>query len=767
MRRVLSVLALFSSLVAVVPRPAGAAIVAGFSDTVVTAATLPTAITALPDGRKLVAERQGAVRMLRADGTLSGALTTVPNVCTESERGLLGIAADAAFGSNGYFFVFATVNDGGCVNRVIRYTLTGSAVSSPTVLLARIPSPAGNHNGGDVKVGNDGLLYISVGDGGCYVRDASMCSRSNPAARDLSTLSGKILRITNTGAIPGGNPYVGTGTAPCGATGLITPGSTCQEIYAWGLRNPFRIALDMNSPGSRFFLNDVGQNTSEEIDELVPGADFGWNVREGSCANGSTTDCGAPPAGMTNPLFTYRTGEAGCSSIVGGAFVPSTWPNFSGGAYLYADYGCGKVFQISPSGSGWAQSNFLDAANIVHLEMIPENGDWALYYLSYANGGEIHRVVPERVASPVSPGRLIPRAPTRVLDTRIGLGRTTGDSTISLTLPSDVVPTEAVAVALNVTVTDPLSTGFVTVFPGGTNRPGTSNLNTTVVGETVANAVVTTIGPGRTLSIYAQPATHIVVDVTGYFLPTEGSADGRFVPVDPNRLLDTRSGAKPGAGAQLDLQITGQGGVPSTGAEAVALIVTTTEAGAAGFVTVWPTGLTRPVASTVNPNYAGDIRSNLAIVPLGTGGKVSLYTQTSSHLVVDVAGYFTDSTASVSQSGLYQAINPARVLDSREPVTGPRWRLGEDREVSAASVLQRPGVAVLYNLTATNTSTGGFLTAHASNLGVPLASNVNFDGPDRNRAALAITTLAGSPVFKVFANVPTDVIVDVSGFFLA
>ena len=770
MRRLLTVFGLFGLSLVVAPRQASASIVSGFSDTVVSAASLPTAITGLPDGRKLVAERFGAIRMLRTDGTLSGAVTTVA-VCKESERGLLGIAADKSFASNGYFYVYATVNDGGCVNRVMRYTLTGSAVSGPTTLIARIPSTAGNHNGGDVKVGNDGLLYISVGDGGCSVREPTLCAGANPIARDLSTLSGKILRIAGDGLVPASNPYVGAGSALCGATGMTAIGDTCREIYAWGLRNPFRIAQDMNDPGTRFFLNDVGQNTWEEIDELAAGGDYGWNVREGFCANGSLVDCGTPPAGMTNPLFTYRTDEGGCDSIVGGAFVPSTWPNFGGGSYLYADHGCGQIFQITPNGGSWTRSTFVSGTDMVHLEMIPENGDWALYYLTYANGGEIHRVVPDRVAPPVSPGRLVPRSPARVLDTRIGLGRTAGrtagNTTISLTLPSGVVPDAAVAVALNVTVTDPLSPGFLTVFPGGTNRPGTSNLNATAAGETVANAVVSKVGPGRSLSIYAQPATHVVVDVTGYFLPTDASADGRFISVEPNRVMDTRSGARPGAGSQLDLTVVGRGGVPATGVEAVALIVTITEPSAPGFVTVWPTGQARPIASTVNPTYAGDIRSNLAIVPIGSGGSVSLYTLNPTHIVVDVAGYFTDGTAAVSQTGLYQAINPTRVIDSRNAGEGPRWSGGEDRTVSAAAVLARPAGAVLYNLTAADTATGGFLTAHPSNVGVPLASNVNFDGPGRNRAALAVTGLAGSPVFKVFANVPTDVIADVTGFFLA
>ena len=783
MRRVLGalvvVLSATVSAAASVAKPAAAAVVPGFSDVLVTSASLPTAITAINDGRKLVAERAGGVRVLQANGTLSAAALTISGVCTSNERGLLGIAADAQFATNGFFYVFVTVDDGGCVNRVIRYTMSGNTVSagSALVLLARIPSPAGNHNGGDVKIGNDGLLYISVGDGGCNVRNPSQCAGSNPAARDLSTLSGKILRISGDGAIPSSNPYVGAGSAVCGPTGLTTVGTTCREIFAWGLRNPFRFAPDINSSSNRFFVNDVGQGSWEEIDELTSGADYGWNVREGSCANGSTSNCGPPPAGMTNPLFSYQTGESGCDSIVGGAFVPSTWPNFGGGSYLYGDYGCGRIFQITPGDSGWARSDFVtDAPSVVHLEMIAENGDWALYYLTYANGGEIHRVVPNQVAPAVSPGRLVPLSPTRVLDTRTGLGnsagKTRGNSTIVLTLASGLVPDDVVAVALNVTVTEAAGAGFVTVFPGGTTRPATSNLNATFAGETVANAVVSKLGAGRTIALYSQPSAHLVVDVTGYFAATESSSDGRFVPATPARLMDTRVGtgapaARPGANAQLDLQVTGRGGVPASGVAAVALVVTIVEASGPGFVTVWPTGQQRPVASTVNPTVAGDIRSNLAIVPVGIGGQVSLFTLTPTHLVVDVAGHFTDSSAPVASTGLFQAVNPTRVLDSRDVGANPRWSLGENRQVSLSGPVGATGVAALFNLTAADTSTGGFLTAHPTNTAVPLASNVNFDGANRNRAALAVTGQAGSAAIDVFANVPTDVIVDVSGWFLA
>ena len=128
-------------------------------------------------------------------------------------------------------------------------------------------------------------------------------------------------------------------------------GSTCQEIFAVGLRNPFRIAFDPNAAATRFFINDVGQNVWEEIDLGAKGADYGWNIREGHCQQtGIETDCGTPnPVGFTNPYYDYGH-STGCGSITGGAFVPNgVWPAAYTGAYLYGDYVCGAIYALSPS----------------------------------------------------------------------------------------------------------------------------------------------------------------------------------------------------------------------------------------------------------------------------------------------------------------------------------------------------------------------------------------------------------------------------------
>jgi glucose/arabinose dehydrogenase/PKD repeat protein len=391
---------LLFAIVSIVAPVLCATVPPGFTDELVTTIASPTALAFTPDGRLLITTQPGRLRVYQ-NGALVATpaldLTSPTNViCSNSERGLLGVAVDPSFATlnNNFIYVYYTFNRAGtCVNRVSRYLLSTSNVASgETVLIDNIPSTAGNHNGGDVQFGNDGYLYVSVGDGGCDYAGGG-CAGSNDAARDQHSLVGKILRITRTGTIPSDNPFTGAGTADCRFTGGTTAGNKCRETFAWGLRNPFRMAFDSNDAGTRFFINDVGQNTWEEIDLGQAGADYGWNVREGHCATGSTTDCGPPPPGMTNPVHDYGRDIGG--SITGGAFVPfGLWPSEYDGDYLFSDYVAGKIFRIAASGAG-PRSDFatgLGGSSAVHLGFGPRAGGQALYYTTYAGGGQVRRI---------------------------------------------------------------------------------------------------------------------------------------------------------------------------------------------------------------------------------------------------------------------------------------------------------------------------------------------------------------------------------------
>jgi glucose/arabinose dehydrogenase len=415
----LAALILFVSAVLSLPYPASIsgvavaqvsdAVPADFTDALVSNIASPTALAFTPDGRMLITAQPGQLYVYQ-NGTLrtTPALDLAARLCTNSERGLLGVAVDPAFASNHFIYVYYTYRKSGVcdintanspVNRVARFVLPDTNVvdlASEVVLVDNILSPNGNHNAGDLNFGKDGYLYISIGDGGCDYADKTKCAGNNDAARDQHVLLGKILRITRDGAIPSTNPFRGTDSARCHVTGRTDPGKKCQETFAWGLRNPFRFAFDPNAADTRFVINDVGQNIWEEIDLGQPGADYGWNVREGHCANNSTTNCGTPPAGMTDPIYDYSH-SSGCASITGGAFVPNGfWPSSYDGAYLFGDYVCGKIFKLTPSGSSYTASDFvtgLGTNSAVHLRFGPYGSSQALYYTSYANGGQIRRIV--------------------------------------------------------------------------------------------------------------------------------------------------------------------------------------------------------------------------------------------------------------------------------------------------------------------------------------------------------------------------------------
>lgn len=382
---------------------------AGFTDTLVAAVSRPAALAATPDGRILVVNQSGIVRVVKNGALLpTSALDISSKVCsTNSERGMLGIAVDPSFATNGYVYVYYTFKKFALcksdianvpVNRVSRFKMVGDTIkpASERVLVDEMISYHGNHNAGDVGFGNDGMLYASVGDGGCDYTGVSGCDPDNTIAQRRNTLQGKVLRITRAGGIPASNPFTGTGTARC-SHGAIASGQTCQEIYLLGLRNPFRFAFDPNVVATRLFVNDTGQATWEEIDKAVKGRNYGWNAREGPCAQGSLTDCGPPPPGMTNPIFSYSHTATGCRAITGGAFVPNgLWgPTYDSG-YLFADYVCNQIFLMVPNGTGgWTSSVFasgLGGGGPVTLRFAPHGTKTALYYTTYANGGEVRAI---------------------------------------------------------------------------------------------------------------------------------------------------------------------------------------------------------------------------------------------------------------------------------------------------------------------------------------------------------------------------------------
>jgi glucose/arabinose dehydrogenase len=503
---------------------AAATVPTGFTDVSLFDLGAPTALAFTPDGRLLVTTQGGQLRVYK-----DGALLATPalsfgagSICSNSEQGLLGVAVDPGFATNRFVYLFYThAIPGGCMNRVSRFTFgTGDTIDPATevVLVDNMPSPNGNHNAGDVHFGPDGYLYISIGDGGCDWAGDSGCGGSNDAARDQHVLTGKILRITKTGGIPPTNPFQGAGTARCNVTGQTTAGNKCQETFSWGLRNPFRFAMNSNSAEPYFFINDVGQSAWEEIDFGTSGADFGWNCREGRHDTGSCP----PDPSMVDPFFEYSragfvpgTSDTGCGSITGGAFVPNgLWPGYDG-SYLFADFNCGKIFRITQGAGGvWTAVRFATGAdNVTSMIFGPHGTSQALYYLTYAGGGQVHRVS-------YGPFDYNTLTPCRLVDTRSAGPELAANSTRTFTAAGACgIPATASVIAVNVTVIGASNSGNLQIWPAGTTAPDTSVLSFQA-GQARSNNAFVALGAAGNFSALAGFPTgsaHLVVDVVGWY----------------------------------------------------------------------------------------------------------------------------------------------------------------------------------------------------------------------------------------------------------
>ncbi|MFM8593778.1 MAG: PQQ-dependent sugar dehydrogenase, partial [Chloroflexota bacterium] len=232
------------------PEVEGFASPAGFQDDLVATIQEPVSLEVIPSGADqgaiLVAQKEGQLWWLAPNSPDESLVVDLRSTtCDESERGLLGIALDPQFATNRFVYLYRTFEDGNtCRNRVSRFVLGNDRTIDPLteqVLLQTSHLTYGNHNGGDIHIGADGNLYIAVGDN---------ATGANAQRRD--NLFGKILRITTSGTAPQDNPFMGAGSQSCAATGISDNQADCQEIYAFGLRNPFRFAFDPS--GDRFWI---------------------------------------------------------------------------------------------------------------------------------------------------------------------------------------------------------------------------------------------------------------------------------------------------------------------------------------------------------------------------------------------------------------------------------------------------------------------------------------------------------------------------------
>ena len=350
----LSILILIATTT-IAPLANAATVPAGFTDAVVAAGlNNPTAMALAPDGRIFVCQQGGALRVIKNGVLLATPFLTVP-VDSSGERGLLGVAFDPNFVSNQLVYIYYTATTPTIHNRISRFTASGDvALAGSETIIMDLPnlSSATNHNGGAIHFGPDGLLYVAVGD-----------NANGANAQTLNTRLGKMLRITSTGGIPTNNPFFNTAIGDN------------RSIWALGVRNPFTFSFQGGT--GRMFINDVGQNVWEEINDGIAGSNYGWPNCEGFC--------NPPNANFRDPIFAYQN-DANTCAITGGAFYNPTAPQFPAqfvGNYFFADFCGGWIRRLDPA-NGNAVTDFATGVSLpVDLQVSP---DGFLYYLARGAG---------------------------------------------------------------------------------------------------------------------------------------------------------------------------------------------------------------------------------------------------------------------------------------------------------------------------------------------------------------------------------------------
>lgn len=363
----------------------------------------------LPDGRALLANRGGAVQVYAGAGVVT--VGTVPNVETGSERGLLSIEADPAFGTNGYIYVWYSSSQDAFL-KLDRYTCTGDlaspnsttlsfAASSRRVILDAMPDSAFNHNGGSLRFGPDGMLYLSVGD------DANACS-----AQSLTSSRGCVLRMDVSGVPAGGGTVAPSFASLDPGNNPLSASSTTisRLVIANGLRNPYRMEIDPVT--GNLYIGDVGQNAVEELDEYVystplPLINYGWPWREGN--NTTSTNCGGSIPALTAPIAAVPQAGTWLSVMGGPRYRNQNGPFDFGPAYegnvFFLDYFAGQVRRLVWNGSAWVAAAAVpgqpSAANwatgfvgVTALRMGPDGAMWFSQHSGTygTSGGSLKRV---------------------------------------------------------------------------------------------------------------------------------------------------------------------------------------------------------------------------------------------------------------------------------------------------------------------------------------------------------------------------------------
>ena len=351
-------------------------------------------------------------------------------------------------------------------------------------------------------------------------------------------------------------------------------------------------------------------------------------------------------------------------------------------------------------------------------------------------------------------------APVRLIDTRNGIGTSPQQVLGGCTLVVDPdLDASVTAVAVNLTSVAPAATGYLTVYPCGVARPVASVVQATTQ-RTIAGATVVPLGADGTFCVYTSAATHLLVDLFGYY---SASAGQKFEPVSPARLLDSRAGgSRLAAGSIVTIAVGGTASVPA-GATAAALTVQAIDPTGAGFVTVFPCSQSVPVVSSLNVVAAGNIANHVEVA-LSAAGTVCVYVSAPMHIIVDLSGWF--GTGATSE---FHALIPVRALDTRNdiglsgaftPLVNRSLMLAGTNGLPVAAKLR----AVVGGVTAVGPTSAGYLTVYPCQSVVPQVSMVQ-TWAGANAASVVIGADDDLGRWCILTSTSMHVLVDVSGYF--
>ena len=469
---------------------------------------------------------------------------------------------------------------------------------------------------------------------------------------------------------------------------------------------------------------------------------------------------GATPMYSLNPTSTDIAAGGGGISVMLTATPPDApWTVTGAPAWV--------TITSAAGGTGSATVNLMAAAN---TSSSPRSGTVAIAGLTLSI---------TQAGLTTSGLAFYPATPCRVADTRNATGPFGGPimgagSTRNFAVPSSPcgIPATAQAYSLNVTVVPPGPLGYLTAWPTGQSQPYVSTLNSSN-GAVIANAAIVPAGANGAVSVFASDATHVIIDINGYFAPPGSPGALAFYPATPCRVADTRNASGPfggpslAAGSTRNLTVPSSScGIPAT-AQAYSLNMTVVPPGPLGYLTAWPAGQTQPYVSTLNA-LQGQIAANAAIVPAGTNGAISVFVSDASDVIVDINGYF-GPPGGTGALYFYPA-TPCRIADTRNAngtFGGPSLGAGATRTFPIpSSSCGLPSTAQAYSLNMTVVPPGSllYLGTWPAGEAQPVVSTLN-DLQGQVIANAAIVPAGTSGAIGVYVSDPTNLIIDINGYF--